>query len=196
MKEAGLTSPIPGLAELKDHGPFSPAPLRYLLAANQWMVEEHEATPKLVNAQLESPQSPDSYQQQPAPAASLPPSAQAIKSVGPAVLRPEYGDPFPCSTNRIRYLIARDPVTGKDKVLRTELDSTGAPYDWAVCHSGSWIHREHGYVWVAGTKRHQHCPVHWVKYGGTKGYVPIHPHDVVGKLPINMKTWRLRAQRT
>ncbi|HMH13158.1 MAG TPA: hypothetical protein VK578_08630 [Edaphobacter sp.] len=188
MKEAGLTSPIPGLAELKDHGTFFVcAPYGTCWQpTNGW--EEHEAIPKLVNAQLESPQSPNSSQQQPAPTASLPPSAQAIQSVGPAaILRTEYGDPFPCSPNRIRYLIARDPVTGKDKVLRTELDSTGAPYDWAICHSGSWIHRERGYVWVAGTKRHHHCPVHWVKYGGTKGYVPIHPHDVAGKPPINLK---------
>ncbi len=89
--------------------------------------------------------------------------------------------------DRVRYLIGTDPVTGKDKVLRTELDSNTAPYDWAVCHSGSWIHHEHRYVWVAGTKRHHDCPVHWVKYGGTKGYVPIHPHDVAGKPPINLK---------
>jgi hypothetical protein len=188
MKEAGLTSPIPGLAELKDHGTFfACAPYGTCWQpTNGW--GEHEAAPKLVNAQLESPQSPDLSQQQPTPAASLPPSAQAIQSVGPAaILRTEYGEPFPCSPNRIRYLIARDPVTGKDKVLRTELDSTGAPYYWAVCHSGSWIYRERRYVWVAGTKRHHHCPVHWVKYGGNKGYVPIHPHDVAGKPPINMK---------
>jgi|SRR5579871_26405 len=188
MKDAGLTSPIPGLAELKDQGTFfACAPYGTCWQpTNGW--EEHAAAPRPVSAQLDAPQSPDSSQQQPASAAALPSSAQTLQSANPAaVLRTEYGDWFPCSPNRVRYLIGRDPVTGKDKVLRTELDSTGAPYDWAVCHSGSWIQREHRYVWVAGTKRHHHCPVHWVKYGGTKGYVPIHPHDVAGKPPINLK---------
>jgi hypothetical protein len=84
-------------------------------------------------------------------------------------------------------LIARDPLTGKDTVLRTDLDPYASPYDWAVCHAGFWIHREHRYVWVAGTRRHHHCPVRWVKYGGSKGFVPLHPHDVAGKTPLNLK---------
>jgi hypothetical protein len=36
-------------------------------------------------------------------------------------------------------------------------------------------------------KRQNHCPVRWVKTGGTKGFVPLHPHDVAGKPPINAK---------
>jgi hypothetical protein len=56
-----------------------------------------------------------------------------------------------------------------------------------VCHAGSWIQHEHHYVWVAGTKRHHHCPVRWVQYGHTKAYVPLHPHDVAGKAPLNLK---------
>jgi hypothetical protein len=188
MKDPGLTSPIPGLAEMKDQGTFfACAPYGTCWQpTNGW--EEHEAAPRLVNAELNAPESPDSSSQQPTPKSSLPSSAQTLQSASPTpILRTEYGDWFPCSPNRVRYLIARDPVTGKDKVLRTELDPNGAPYDWAVCHAGSWIHREHRYVWVAGTRRHHHCPVHWVKYGGTKGYVPIHPHDVAGKPPINLK---------
>ncbi len=34
---------------------------------------------------------------------------------------------------------------------------------------------------------HHHCPVRWVKYSGVKGYVPLHPRDVAGKPPINLK---------
>jgi hypothetical protein len=30
--------------------------------------------------------------------------------------------------------------------------------------------------------------VHWVKYGNQLAFVPIHPHDVKGRLPINLKS--------
>ncbi len=61
------------------------------------------------------------------------------------------------------------------------------PWDWGVCHAGSWIRWQHRYVWVAGTKRHHHPPVRWVKHGRKVGYVPLHPRDVKGKPPINLK---------
>ena len=61
------------------------------------------------------------------------------------------------------------------------------PWDWGVCHAGSWIRWQHRYVWVAGTKRHHRRPVRWVKHGRTVGYVPVHPKDVKGKPPINLK---------
>ena len=54
-------------------------------------------------------------------------------------------------------------------------------------HTGTWIERRHRYVWVVGTKRHHHTPVHWVKTGKTTGYVPIHPRDVKGQTPLNLK---------
>jgi hypothetical protein len=60
-------------------------------------------------------------------------------------------------------------------------------WDWAVCHSGSWIRWRHHYVWVAGTKRHHHPPFRWVKYGREVGFVPLHPRDVAGKIPVNMR---------
>ncbi|WP_041598019.1 hypothetical protein [Granulicella tundricola] len=63
----------------------------------------------------------------------------------------------------------------------------GWPYNWAVCHSGWWINHENHYVRVAGEKRHHRCPVRWVKNGGKTGYVPLHPKDIAGKPPINLK---------
>jgi len=60
-------------------------------------------------------------------------------------------------------------------------------WDWAVCHSGSWIRWQHHYVWVAGTKRHHHPPFRWVKSGREVGFVPLHPRDVAGKIPVNMR---------
>ena len=69
------------------------------------------------------------------------------------------------------------------------LDASGGyyPWDWAVCHAGSWIRWQHHYVWVAGGKRHHRHPVRWVKTGHRLGFVPIHPRDVAGKPPINLK---------
>jgi hypothetical protein len=55
------------------------------------------------------------------------------------------------------------------------------PYAWAVCHSGDWIPYNNRYAWVAGTRRHHHCPVRWIKLGHTAVAVPLHPRDVKGK---------------
>ncbi len=80
-------------------------------------------------------------------------------------------------------MVARNPATGKQSVIYSSMNTM--PYDWAVCHAGTWIYRQHRYAWVAGSRRHHHCPVHWVKDGRKVGYVPIHPKDVAGKLPLN-----------
>jgi hypothetical protein len=178
MKDAGLSTPVPGLAEMKDQGAFfACAPYGTCWEPNNgW--GDVEAAPAEFHVQHTS----DPSQKQSVS------STQAYQSASPnALLRTEDDEVFPCSPDRVRRLIARDPVTGRETVLSTEFDPNAAPYDWAICHTGSWIHREHRYVWVAGTRRHHHCPVHWVKYGGSKGYVPIHPHDVAGKPPLNLK---------
>jgi hypothetical protein len=41
-------------------------------------------------------------------------------------------------------------------------------------------------VWVVG-KRHHHEPVRWIRSGRTVAYVPVHPRDLTGKVPINAK---------
>jgi hypothetical protein len=68
-------------------------------------------------------------------------------------------------------------------------------WDWAVCHSGSWIRWRHHYVWVAGTKRHHHPPFRWVKNGREVGFVPLHPRDVAGKIPVNMRDGFFKATK-
>jgi hypothetical protein len=99
----------------------------------------------------------------------------------------EVEDDFPCSPFAVRYLIAKNLVTGKQRIVRTQMYPHQYSYDWAVCHVGSWINRNHHYYWVAGHKRHHHPPIRWVKYGGTKAYVPLHPRDTKGKPPINLQ---------
>jgi hypothetical protein len=63
----------------------------------------------------------------------------------------------------------------------------GYGYDWAACHAGSWIRYRGRYAWVAGGHKHHHCPVHWVKTNGKLGFVPIHPKDIPGRAPLNLK---------
>ena len=94
---------------------------------------------------------------------------------------------FPCFPAAIRYRVARDPVTGIDRVVDTGLVPTSAGWNWAVCHAGSWVQRRHHYCWVAGHKRHHIPPVRWVKSGNKVAIVPIHPYDVKGRPPINRK---------
>jgi hypothetical protein len=61
------------------------------------------------------------------------------------------------------------------------------PYDWAVCHAGSWIRHHKHYVWVAGGKRHHIDPVRWVRSGRQIAFVPLHPFDVKGQPAINAR---------
>jgi len=77
----------------------------------------------------------------------------------------------------------------------------GAPgYAWAVCHTGAWIYRAHRYVWVIDKRKHHHphpgpprpphhprSPIRWIKCKGKDVWVPRHPDDVDGKLPVNWK---------
>jgi FecR protein len=202
MKDAGLTSPVPGLTELASEGTFfACAPYGTCWQpTNGWAMSEsttnrtdaHElqqsgsAQPQLAQQQSANPYTVSVKDLRNAGPKAV--SRNALQNAGPTgILRTEYVDEFPCSPNQVRRLIGRDPLTGREMILRSDLVPNARPYDWAVCHSGSWIQHEHRYVWVAGTKRHHHCPVRWVQYGHTKGYVPLHPHDVAGKAPLNLK---------
>jgi len=181
MKEAGLAAPIPGLAEMKDQGTFfACAPYGTCWEPkNGWVSQEagqQQSDPHTVSV--------EALRQEKGSANSAQGSARVASS--PAIVRTE-DDYFPCSPDLLRRTIALDPLTGRKTVLGTALYPNAAPYDWAVCHAGSWIQHNRHYVWVAGTKRHHHCPVRWVKYDGKKGYVPLHPHDVAGKPPLNLK---------
>jgi hypothetical protein len=165
MKASGLTTPLPGLADMKDQGTFFPcAPYGTCWAPS--------------NLPLEAPREAAQL-----PAAPSQPASAMPQAVGPTpapLLRDTF---FPCPPTRVRSLVARDPITGRQTVLYSTMNAM--PYDWAVCHAGTWIYHQHRYAWVAGGRRHHDCPVHWVKSGRTVAYVPIHPKDVPGKAPLN-----------
>jgi hypothetical protein len=104
-------------------------------------------------------------------------------------------DYFPCSPYAMRNFYGRDPMTGKLKLIFSDasvgLSNAGYLYPhrylWGVCHTGSWVHQNHRYAWVAGTHRHHRWGVRWVKVNGKTGFVPMHPRDVAGKEPLNIK---------
>jgi hypothetical protein len=203
MKDAGLSAPVPGLAEMNGQGSFFACapygtcwePAKGWVGADSVGVaaEQLEAKGGAQAGGGAGPAEGDlgrDADSQPAVAAQTGPVSVAGNGTGqgakPTMYWTGYDDFFPCSPETIRYLVAVDPVTHKQRVVRSEV-VYDAPYLWAVCHTGSWIHREHRYVWVAGTKRHHHRPIRWVKCGREVGYVPLHPNDVAGKPPINLK---------
>jgi FecR protein len=165
MKASGLTTPLPGLADMKDQGTFFPcAPYGTCWTPSNLPPEAARDAGQLSTAPSQ-------------PASAMP---QAVGPTPAPLLRDTF---FPCPPTRVRSLVARDPITGRQNVLYSTMNAM--PYDWAVCHAGSWVYRQHRYAWVAGGRRHHHCPVHWVKNGRTVAYVPIHPKDAPGKAPLN-----------
>jgi hypothetical protein len=175
MKASGLTSPIPGLAELKGQGNFfdcAPYGTCWEPAAADGQQKEAGKLPESQPLSVGSPQQP----------------AQTRNSVsGAQASATEHEIFFPCPPASIRYRTIRDPNTGKERVIDSRLVTNAAPYDWALCHAGTWLYRHNRYAWVVGHKRHHHEPVRWVKSGRTVAFVPIHPRDVKGKPPINGK---------
>jgi hypothetical protein len=187
MKSAGVATPIPGLSQVADQGTFfACAPYGTCWQpTNGWA---HQQTiPQTDPDRSDAAQSntPQPEQQQPS-ARQYAKVTQTQPVAAPSLLYTE-DDFFPCSPYQVQNFIARNPVTGRLTILYSSFAPYAAPYDWAVCHTGTWINRQHRYIWVAGTKRHHICPVRWVKNGPTTGFVPLHPHDVAGKPPINMK---------
>lgn len=159
MRASGLSSPIPGLAEMKDQGSF------YDCAPYGKCWEPKASTRPLGEALASGTQPSTVHVQQPEPA-----SAFSRPQTGAAAAPIEY---FPCM-----------PVSSWNWGSPTGVSMVN-PFDWALCHAGAWIRRNNRYVWVAGVKRHHAPPVSWVKDGSTVAFVPVHPRDVKGTPPIN-----------
>jgi len=185
MKEANLASPLPGLADMQGRGRFfSCAPYGTCWEPSHgWSGAQPAA------------EGPDTDTVQAVPGHLDNRSAGTFLQVAQVSAGAPAGtehqllddDLFPCSPLRVQRMITIDPTTGARQTTDLGGVFVRAPYDWTVCHTGSWIRRRHRYAWVAGTKRHHICPVHWVKYGRVRGFVPIHPRDVAGKPPLNLQ---------
>ena len=189
MQQAGLSEPIPGLADMAGQGRFFPcAPYGTCWEPN--VGEEHQDPPQQgsVRRATERPK----FEL----AAYHPFSMQAGSSAAPIrALQPapaplgnlDYFDQFPCMPDSVRYRIVKDPASGKQTIVNPAWAPAGRRYDWAVCHAGSWIRKDHRYAWVAGNKRHHICPVRWLKSGHQVAFAPLHPYDVKGRPAINAR---------
>jgi hypothetical protein len=177
MQASGLTAPIPGLAEMKGQGRF----FECQPYGTCWEPSTADDTHQAGNIPSES---------QPAGTETAKQSAKTNRA-GARASAPVYDRDlesfFPCPPAAIRYQIETDPITGRQRVIDSAFETGGLPYAWAVCHTGSWIHQRHHYVWVVGHKRHHIEPVRWVKSGHTVAFVPIHPYDVKGRPAVNRK---------
>lgn len=172
LKASGLTSPIPGLTDLYANGTFSPcAPY-----GTCWDPSQQAMTPTQ-GSQAQS-------------------SRQAVAQNGPQVS----GTPFVPRPVEFRTLVSQCPFPAwfhktvmattpeqwdqlSEEAYLWELQQT---WSWPVCHYASWIHRGSDYR-VVIRKRRRHHPVHWVKVGQQKGFVPAHPSDKAGRPPANLK---------
>jgi hypothetical protein len=184
QKAAGLTSPLPGLADMRGAGNFiSCEPY-----GTCWEPTTPQAQVAQVVDQASKPDSPQvSAQNQLQSAGGQ--TSQAVRHIGfigkPTAPGSTSGlaaplDEFPCAPDAVRTQMRMNLYPGSQSV--SYLNSPR--WAWAACHSGSWIYRGHRYLWVVGG-RHHHPPVHWIKQGNTVGFVPSHPHDVKGRPPIN-----------
>jgi len=184
MEASGLSTPIPGMANLAGQGTFFDcAPYGTCWEPNgvaesgdetaRWEPKEGSMgnRPRLLLASFH-PQ-------------SVRPQAMQSASQGASVQR-ELHASFPCMPDVLRYRQIKDPVTGKQTISSTAFAQT-EPYDWAVCHAGTWVRHKKHYAWVAGTKRHHIDPVRWIKCDHRIAFVPLHPYDVKGQPAINIK---------
>jgi hypothetical protein len=191
MKESGLTAPIPGLADLYGKGTFFACePYGTCWEPTDEAVADAAARSaavrrvRLTPARLSRSLPVNGFRE-----ASLQTVALATPSAlgqnNPSAL-PGQTAPFSPNPNRANVDFPCYPPGVRASLLGSGGVAAAPyrPYDWALCHAGSWIHRRH-YVWVAGVHKHHQCPVHWVKAGRVVAFVPIHPRDVHGKPPIN-----------
>ena len=185
MKQAGLRSPVPGLEQLQGQGHFYPCPPYGTCwePTNGFAGQATEAEKAAIARQTVSV----GALAQGGPNSVPNPTAYQNQGFGMAF------DVFPCSPFGWDSMYQYDPSLGPMNPMLTSMYGFGmaSPYEWAICHTGSWIQNPvgggGGYAWVAGTSRHRIPPVHWVRIGHEVGYVPLHPKDVAGKLPLNLK---------
>jgi hypothetical protein len=163
MKESGLNTPVPGMADMKGQGRFYPCEPY----GTCW--EPNAGNGNSLLAQGPAPT--------PAPKSATKPAA------GPAT-SPNPQEFFPCLPAAMSSWYSRNAqmqLAGQGLGFGSLAD----PWAWTVCHAGWWVYNNHRYVWVAGHKMHHHPPVHWFKFGKTAVFVPIHPRDVKGQPPLN-----------
>ncbi|MDR3726933.1 MAG: FecR domain-containing protein [Terracidiphilus sp.] len=174
MKESGLKTPIPGLADLKDKGRFFDCPPYGTCFEPTASNNQQQQGVTLAASQSSTD-------------VAAVKSAQSVRTIGPARSGVNsVGGYFPCMASLIEYRQSRGGNLSPMEYANG--------YDWAMCHAGSWIipqsqndAQQARYVWVPSFRRHHLAPVHWIKAGHQLAFVPIHPYDVKGHTPVNSK---------
>jgi hypothetical protein len=189
MQAAGLSAPIAGLTDLAAAGDFFPCDPYGKCWAPKDGWDGSGPTPDPTPTTQQTPAESRIRPARPlyTLASYIPQAAQQPKP-RPQNTYTEVDDQiFPCMPEAYRRTYMHDPTTGITTLVNATPLFDPYSYRWAVCHAGSWIHQRRRYVWVAGTRRHHHHPIRWVKAGGKTGFVPLHPRDVPGRTPVNLK---------
>jgi hypothetical protein len=186
LKASGLSSPIPGMADMQGKGTFfpcepygtcwrPPSPASQETAETALPQSGTQTTPQTAAGTAVSQQSRTiGFIGKPMP------NASPDSSVGAE-------DMFPCMPDEVRYMMTRGAYAGNSQGMYSLAQFHQDSWMWAVCNAGSWIYEQNRYLWVAG-RRHHHPPVHWVKFGNAVAFVPVHPRDIKDRLPVNRKS--------
>ncbi len=175
MKEAKLSTPLPGIADLYGKGHFFDcAPY-----GTCWQPNEPGAATRPASFRRRAPGAPHLVRVAQYYGQGYSPYGTGYAAGG---LLWDDALGFPCPIGGGGFLFGMDPLAYSSLYS----DYGISPYSWGACHAGTWIHQNHRYAWVAGGTRHGLLPVHWLQYGSAKGFVPVHPDDQPGKPPLNL----------
>jgi hypothetical protein len=205
LKESGLKTLVPGLDSLQGKGRFvdcgeygkcwePPAPTEAELQAQAQANGQSNGTPgaAVLTASNDSNTSGGSSAQTTVIRKTSVAQARTNAGIGMG-----YGSYFPCGPDSYYYRAMMYQSGGMLPMgmyggMYGGMGAYGGMYspmmwNWAVCHSGSWIFQDNRYLWVPGGQIQYQPPVQWVKWGGRQGYVPIHPRDIAGQSPTNLQ---------
>ena len=206
LKASGLSSPIPGLADLYSEGEFYACPPYGTCWEPQDSASAVQKSPSVPQSATATPgaiatgaaqTSHAAGAETPTAASSSQVSAQSTSAAPAFVPR---SVPYLLSYAQCPY--PTEMVTSAKAKTQEEYDKLVAEYnerseyagevltwgaaDWTVCHYGKYFERGGNYHVVIQHKKHRH-PVRWVKQGNQVGFVLAHPRDEQGKPPVNLK---------
>jgi len=190
LKASGLSSPVPGLADLYLHGTFSPCQPYGTCweAAQSQSLQESVARPGPADAEGASPN----------------PASPGFRPQTVQWQEPEWSGP--CNFlggSRTMSSVARTPEEFKELLRRKSLAESNVYHRIATqesCYRRPWIYR-HGHYAMVLPRTPPKCfgpeckpvrPPHprhpvFVRVGDKVGFVPRHPDDAKNKTPGNLK---------
>lgn len=188
LKASGLSSPIPGLADLYEHGTF--------FGCDPYGTCWEPAEPGEAQDLASPSAAPD-------PQSTAPLQTQSSGTFQPQTVQWQEWQQRWCSTPVLKT-VTRIAATPEElqKLLRKKeaaQKASHSPGSFAMsCENGYWIPYRHHYARVLTPRLPLHCvgarckPIHaprpvWVRVGDRVGFVLAHPKDVKGKPPINLK---------